>query len=149
MGLTTLLERRARGDLIETFKVTKGMVSYGTNLYKKSRSGCKLLKNYTCAQFLPNRVANYWSRVPSHVKEAPSVNSFKERLERHKAESLRNDVSSSHYWELSSMLLSKINDTNHDSYVDFMMENPAVAKIKNVNVLNYKRTSYKWINEPI
>ena len=143
MGLTTLLERRARGDLIETFKVTKGMVSYGTNLYKKSRSGYKLLKNNTCPQFLPNRVANYWNKVPSHVKDAPSVNSFKERLDRYKAENLRKNVSSGHYWELSSMLLSKINDTNHDSYVEFMMKNPVIAKIKNVNVSNYKRTSYK------
>ena len=95
---------------------------------------------------MPNRVANYWNKVPSHIKEAQTVNSFKEWLERYKAENLKNDVSSGHYWELSSMLLSKINDTNHDSYVDFMMENPVIAKIKSVNVSNYKRTSYKWID---
>ena len=30
LSLTTLLERRARGDLIETFKIVGGIVSYGS-----------------------------------------------------------------------------------------------------------------------
>ena len=38
LGLTTLLERRARGDLIETFKILSGNVQYGRSLFKTSRS---------------------------------------------------------------------------------------------------------------
>ncbi|XP_063693754.1 uncharacterized protein LOC134825470 [Bolinopsis microptera] len=45
LQLTTLLERRMRGDLIETFKITKGKVDYGQDLFKISRSGTKILKD--------------------------------------------------------------------------------------------------------
>ena len=34
LQLTTLLERRARGDLIETFKIFKGLCMYGQNYFK-------------------------------------------------------------------------------------------------------------------
>ena len=43
LGLTTLLERRARGDLIETFKIVNGISKYGENLFRFSRSGEKLV----------------------------------------------------------------------------------------------------------
>jgi hypothetical protein len=43
LGLTTLLERRARGDLIETFKIIKGIVNYGAGFFRYSRSGRNLL----------------------------------------------------------------------------------------------------------
>ena len=33
LGLTTLLERRARGDLIETFKIVNKLSNYGENLF--------------------------------------------------------------------------------------------------------------------
>jgi len=65
LGLTTLVERRMRGDLIETFKILGGLTNYGKNLYRCSRSGMKLL--YTNSKgkykdnFLSNRVVSYWS----------------------------------------------------------------------------------------
>ena len=34
--MTTLLERRMRGDLIETFKILNGFTKYGQNLFSKS-----------------------------------------------------------------------------------------------------------------
>ena len=43
LKLTTLAERRMRGDLIETFKVVRGFVNYGQSLFKVSRSGLNLL----------------------------------------------------------------------------------------------------------
>ena len=33
LRLTTLLERRMRGDLIETFKIINGSVNYGHNMF--------------------------------------------------------------------------------------------------------------------
>ena len=43
LGLTTLAERRIRGDLIETFKILSGIVNYGRSLFKLSASGRNLV----------------------------------------------------------------------------------------------------------
>ena len=137
LGLTTLLERRTRGDLIETFKIVTGKVNYGNNIFRVSRSGDKLLKDGRSEQFLPNRVANYWNKIPAHVKDAPSVDTFKARLEAYKSDYLSRGVSVGHYWELSEMLISKINDSNHSAYAEFMLANPRIAKMKNININVY------------
>ena len=34
VGLTTLLERRTRGDLIETFRIINGVADYGSSFFK-------------------------------------------------------------------------------------------------------------------
>ena len=39
LGLTTLLERRARGDLIEIFKIESGFVAYGQHMFRKVALG--------------------------------------------------------------------------------------------------------------
>ena len=43
LNLTTLAERRIRGDLIETFKIVRGLVNYGNDIFRISRSGLKLV----------------------------------------------------------------------------------------------------------
>ena len=43
LQLTTLAERRIRGDLIEVFKIVNGLVEYGTDLFCVSRSGDKII----------------------------------------------------------------------------------------------------------
>jgi len=91
-GLTTLDDRRDRGDLIETFKVLKGLskLDYQNlftldsnsrtrgNKYKlvKSRSRLDIRKN-----FFSQRVINNWNRLPDSVVDAVSVNSFKNRYD--------------------------------------------------------------------
>ena len=45
LKLTTLLERRARGDLIEVFKIFRGLCNYGKNLLIFSRSGMRTVIN--------------------------------------------------------------------------------------------------------
>ena len=112
LELTTLLERRARGELIETFKIVTGKVDYGTRIFRISRSGNKLLNDGRINQFLPNRIANYWNKIPTYVKDAPSVDSFK------------------------TILFNKIDDSNRQSYQRFMCNNPQIAKIKNINISN-------------
>ena len=136
LQLTTLLERRMRGDLIETFKITTGKVSYGKDLFRISRSGTKILKDKRGDGILSNRVANYWNKIPAEVKEASSVDAFKARLEQYKAKTIASGAPScGHYWELSDMLISKINDSaNHDSYANYMSANPSFARFKGVNV---------------
>jgi hypothetical protein len=45
LKLTTLAERRLRGDLIETFKIVNNTAEYGENIYKISRSGSNIVSN--------------------------------------------------------------------------------------------------------
>lgn len=91
-GLTTLEERRNRGDLIEAFKILKGLnkVDYkrffklnsnsrtrGNKLkLTKSRSRLDIRKH-----FFSQRVVNGWNSLPDFVVEAESVNSFKNRYD--------------------------------------------------------------------
>ena len=64
-----------------------------------------------------------------------SVDAFKGRLERHKLETIASGASSlGHFLELSGMILSKINNREHESYAEFMSSNPAIAKYRGVNV---------------
>ena len=43
LQITTLAERRIRGDLIETFKMLNGLVEYGQDIFSISRSGDKII----------------------------------------------------------------------------------------------------------
>ena len=45
--------------------------------------------------------------------------------------------SSGQFWELSETLLSKISESNHDLYVDFMIANPKIANIRGLIVKIY------------
>ena len=94
LQLTTLLERRMRVDLIETFKIISGKVDYGQTLCRVSRSGGNILEDKRSDRILSNRVANYWNKVPQSVKDAGTVSTFKARLEKHKTETVSSDVSS-------------------------------------------------------
>ena len=71
-----------RGDLIETFKITTHKADYGSDLFRLSRSGAKILKDSRGDKILSNRVANYWNKEPNFVMEALTVDTFKARLER-------------------------------------------------------------------
>ena len=89
-GLTTLEDRRTRGDMIQVFKLMQGIdtMDYEKffnvadssrtrgHRYKlvKNRSRLELRKNY-----FSQRVVNCWNALPASVVEAVSVNSFKNR----------------------------------------------------------------------
>ena len=89
--LTTLEKRRERGDLIQMYKLEEGVevvewqeeqprgVSIGGRRTQMRR---EIVRN--CAQrhnFFTNRVVNPWNSLPDQVVHAPSVNSFKARLD--------------------------------------------------------------------
>lgn len=135
LGLTTLLERRSRGDLIETFKIVNGISNYGTNLFKMSRSGKKLIsrpgdENPVKHRFFARRVINYWNKLPSYVTDAKSVDSFKNRLEKFKKEHFNK---LGNYWELSDEIFSRIFNSNRNNYIEYMRNNPEIAKIRKIN----------------
>ena len=137
--ITTLVERRTRGDLIECFKIWKGLVNYGSDLINVSRSRYNLLltakKGSKLHSMFPGRIINYWNRIPDEVKDSPSVECFKIRLDSYKSDYSSRQVSG-HYWDLSEELLRRIesNQQSRDDYVAFMIANPNVAKRRHINV---------------
>ena len=76
LRLTTLLERGVRGDLIKTFKIIKGFVDYGHNMFgTDSLSRRTRDLNVTSHHplrlvhdFFSNRVIKYWNQLPLRVR---------------------------------------------------------------------------------
>ena len=136
LGLTTLLERRTRGDLIETFRILSGKADYGKSFYKVSQYGRNLIsrpgdQSRYKHSFLSRRVISYWNKLPALVKSAENVNQFKNRLDTFRE---KNFGKSGHFWELSNEIFLRINETNRSIYRKYMVENPTYAKIRNVNL---------------
>ena len=90
LGLTTLAERRSRGDLIEVYKASQGL-SQLSGVLNFSRSGLNILcKQGKCKDskinrvrrnFLNDRVTLFWNKLPTEVKISSSLNVFKSNLE--------------------------------------------------------------------
>ena len=96
LKLPTLIYRRIREDLIETFKILHGVYDTDTVQFLKlwkdfagrvslrgnslsifpQQSGNNLRKNAFSV-----RITNTWNKLPESVVTAPSVNAFKNRLD--------------------------------------------------------------------
>ena len=137
LSITTLIERRARGDLIECYKIFKGIADYGNNLLNVSRSGYNLVRTATRgsrkADSFPERCINYWNKLPDYLKDADNVDSFKKRLEYYKIDQII-EGRTGNYWELSSEMFQRTETGNRDSYVQYLMENPGVAARRKINI---------------
>ena len=133
LRLTTLIERRARGDIIEVFKIFRGLCNYGETFFKFSRSGMNIVINTHSAgtNTFQMRVVKYWNKIPDYVKLAENVCNFKVLLQDYKQKYINNE---GHYWELSDEVFNRINDSNRKSYVDYMIDNPYIAKRRCVNI---------------
>ena len=86
LNLTTLLERRVRGDLIELFKIQKDSVCYGSDLFGRSgRTVAARSKTHRFTtretDFFAQRVICYWNKLPAEVKCSESVTGFKSRID--------------------------------------------------------------------
>ena len=100
LDLTTLEVRRLRGDLIQQFKISKGLEiielkqaqfpahsistsGLASNIRgNKHRHQSELVKNCMKRQnFFTNRVVEGWNSLPSEIVESSSINSFKSKLE--------------------------------------------------------------------
>jgi ribonuclease P/MRP protein subunit RPP40 len=95
LGLTTLHERRVRGDLIQMFKLTKGTNEViwvnprFTQVHSPNPdppvasevtlSGQASTKCLQRANIFTNKVVSEWNTLPATVIEADSVNQFKNR----------------------------------------------------------------------
>ena len=122
LNLTTLAERRARGDLIETFKAVNNISGYDSSMFKTSRSGSNLVSRPRSNRgssklqklqrsFLTERVIVSWNKLPVSVKNTDSVLSFKIKLEKYKEENIFE--SRGNYWEVSNEVLSRIENSNY------------------------------------
>ena len=90
-SITSLTERRIRGDLIQKFKFLKSFdeINWHTNpICIPPRAGHRerfhreivrsCLPRY---HFFNNRIASYWNELPDYVINADSINAFKNRLD--------------------------------------------------------------------
>ena len=144
LELTTLIERRSRGDLIEVFKAHHGLCRMN-GVFRFGRSGsnlvCKLAKSKTTKfesikrNFINERVKLFWNKLPSEVKNSSSLNDFKNGLEKFKNNSL---CASGNFWELSNEVLNRIESSNYLEnklkHNEYLKENPFVAKKKFINI---------------
>jgi len=98
LGIQSLESRRLRGDLIETYKYMNGfndvnhsqLFSFVRDRHPvetRSHTNNHLVSEKTTLNvrkfFFTNRVTSSWNSLPNEVKEAPSVNSFKNLYDNH------------------------------------------------------------------
>ena len=98
LKLPTLVYRRLRGDIIETYKITSGKYDseisnlfqmYNTQQHRtgmrghskkifKKRPRLNIKKN-----FFTHRIIDTWNSLPENVVSAPSLKAFERRLDKH------------------------------------------------------------------
>ena len=90
LGLMTLNQRRERGDLIEVYKILNGQTRIDPAQFwevRDARNGARLVKSLATngrkqrRDFFSYRVIQRWNLLPVNVKKAPSLDSFKTRLD--------------------------------------------------------------------
>ena len=145
LNLTTLAERRIRGDLIETYRIMNGIVEYGQDIFNVSRSGSNIISKLRCdsnnsvkklrTSFISERVKIFWNSLPVSVKTSSSVEMFKANLENLKKDS--STCSESNFWDVSRVLLDKIEGPSYveskERHNAYLIENPYVARKCNIN----------------
>ncbi len=94
LGLPSLEYRRTRADMVQTFKILQDIDHvvkdklFTMSTYTRTRGNSrKLFKRrsrlQTRANVFSNRIVNAWNNLPETVVMAPSLNSFKSRLNTH------------------------------------------------------------------
>jgi len=110
LGIYTPERRRLCGDLIETFKILTGKERIDYKNFFELADATSWLRRHSLKLYKPRchtrlrqnffsvRVINEWNKLPQSVIEAPSVNAFKNRLDKYWSESVR------YGWELDFSL---------------------------------------------
>ena len=91
LGIPSLQYRRIRADLVETYKIINEIDIVNRNIFPQNPTitttrgnSCKIYKQHSRLDIqkysFSQRVVDHWNSLPEHVVRAPSVNSFKERL---------------------------------------------------------------------
>ena len=92
LNLTTLEDRRHRGDMIEVFKILSGIDKIQENfpeLDRKPRTHGDMLKlkkprhrTQKRTIFFTARIVNKWNELPAWVVQAKTISSFKNRYDK-------------------------------------------------------------------
>ena len=134
LRLTTFLELRMRGDLIETFKIINCFVNYGRNMYGTNTAYRTRNLNVTshhplrsAHDFFNNRVFKYWNQLPLRVRNSTSINAFKAGLDLFK---LSKPDSPNEFWKLSEEIFNRIGDKSE--HVNYLLANRDVAMQQNI-----------------
>ena len=148
LDLTTLAERRSRGDLIEVYKASQGL-SQLAGVLNFSRSGlniiykpgkCKDSKiNRFRRNFINDRIMLSWNKLPIEVKISSNLNFFKSNLEIFKRKTIAlRGCCSGNFWEISDEVLNRIEGVNYLEnkirHNRFLKDNSCVAKKKFINI---------------
>ena len=89
LNLPTLAFRRRRGDMIEVYKILKGLTRIDPSAFwvRAARNGARLVKELATngkrqrQSFFSYRVIQKWNLLPVDLKTAPSLAVFKSRLD--------------------------------------------------------------------
>ena len=134
LRLTTLLERRMRGDLIETFKIINGFVNYGHSMFRKNTAyqtrNLKVTSHHSLTSardFFNNKVIKYWNQLLLRVRYSASINAFKAGLDHFK---LSKPDSPNGFWELSEQVFNRISDESE--HVNYLLANRDVPMRQNI-----------------
>jgi len=94
LGLTTLESQRKRGDLIDTYKILTGKENIESNKFFELSDNARNLRGHSKKIsvkrsrlnvrkfFFSQRVVPQWNSLPETVVIAPSMNTFKNRLDK-------------------------------------------------------------------
>ena len=98
MKMPSLKYRRKRGDLIEAYKYTHGHYNVNQHLLQiesesRTRGHSYKLKKQSCRldvrkNFFSVRIVKEWNNLPAKIAEAPTLDCFKARLDRHCSEEM-------------------------------------------------------------
>ena len=93
LRLPSLVYRRARGDMIETYKFLHNVYDLNNEWLRRdpstrTRGHSLKLEKRRCQNTMrqhcfSNRVINNWNSLPESIISAPTVNSFKSKLDQH------------------------------------------------------------------
>ena len=93
LELPSLEHRRKRGDMIDTYKYVHGLYDSArpnltlSEITHTRGNSLKLKTNYSRLNvrkyYFSHRVVTIWNSLPEEVVTAPSINSFKARLDKH------------------------------------------------------------------
>jgi hypothetical protein len=93
LGLPTLAHRRIRGDRIEVYKIIKGCYDREASSFLKLmnetglRFSSRINSNKIVHQHVKSNKRKYvsriWNKLPDTVVNAPTLNTFKNRLDRY------------------------------------------------------------------
>ena len=83
LNLTTLLERRVRGDFIEMLKIQEDFVCLGSDLFGWTVAARSKTLRFTTREtdFFAQRFLCYWNKLLADIKCSELVTSFKSRID--------------------------------------------------------------------